>query len=125
MRDYNIDEPLIMIIKAFYEDATSAIIQNNHLGEFFRTTVGSRQGCLLSLTLFNVFLENIMQKALTNYDSSFSINGRPICNLRFVDDIDLMAGSTEEHQDFSIRVERSSSAYGIEVSTQKSKRNTE
>ena len=116
MRDYNIDEPLIMIIKAFYEDATNAIIQNNHLGEFFRTTVGSRQGCLLSLTLFNVFLENIMQEA---------INGRPLCNLRFVDDIDLMAGSTEEHQDFSIRVERSSSAYGIEVSTQKSKRNTE
>ena len=43
MRDYNIDESLIKIIKALYEDATSAVLQNNHFGEFFRTTVGVRQ----------------------------------------------------------------------------------
>jgi len=43
MRDYKIDEPLSKIIKALYEDATSAVLQNKHPGEFFRTTVGVRQ----------------------------------------------------------------------------------
>jgi len=40
MRDYNIDEPLTKIVKALFQDATSAVLQNNHIGEFFKTTVG-------------------------------------------------------------------------------------
>ena len=121
MRDYNIDEPLVRIIKELYDSATSAVLQNNQLGDFFRTTVGVRQGCLLSPALFNVFLENIMQEALTNFETSISIGGRPLSNLRFADDIDLMAGDGGEHQDLSTRVERSSGAYGMEVSNPKSK----
>jgi len=107
LRDYNIDEPPIKIIKALYEDGTSVVLENNHLGEFFRTTwMSTFPSPVQRLT------ENIMQGALTNYDSSISINGRTICNLRFADDFDLMAGSTEEHQDLSTRVERSRSWYG-------------
>ena len=30
--------------------------------------------------------------------TSASLGGRPFCNLRFADDIDLLAGSDEEHQ---------------------------
>ena len=59
---------------------------------------------------------------MTNYDSSISINGRPISNLRYADDIHLMAGNTEKHQDLATRVERNSSAHRMEVSTAKSKR---
>ena len=113
--------PLIKIIKALYEDATSTALQNNPLGEFFRTSVGDRQGCLPSPALFNAPMENITQEPLTNYDSSISINGRPIYNLRFAYDIDVMVASTEEHQDVSTHAERSSRACGMEGSTRKIK----
>ena len=62
-----------------------------------------------------------MQEALSGFESSISIDGRQLSNLRFADDIDLMAGSEDEHQELSTRVENSSAAYGMEVSTSKSK----
>ncbi|WP_419585324.1 reverse transcriptase domain-containing protein [Thiolapillus sp.] len=66
------------------------------IGDWFRTTVGVRQGCLLSPTLFNIFLERIMTDALENHEGAVSIGGRTITNLRFADDINGLAGEEEE-----------------------------
>lgn len=66
------------------------------MGQWFHTTVGVRQGCLLSPTLFNIYLERIMSEALENHCGTVSIGGRIITNLRFADDIDGLAGSEAE-----------------------------
>ena len=71
--------------------ATSAVQMNGSIGEWFRTTVGVRQGCLLSPTLFNIFLKWIMSDALEEHDEKISIGGRNITNLQFADDIDALA----------------------------------
>ena len=60
MNKYNISTNLIRVIKSTYDKATSAVLFNSSIGDWFRTTVGVRQGCLLSPTLFNIFLERIM-----------------------------------------------------------------
>ena len=64
MKKYNISTSLIQVIKNFYNKATSAILFNSSIGDWCRTTVGVQQGCLLSPTLFNIFLERIMTDAL-------------------------------------------------------------
>ena len=61
-----------------------------------------RQGCLLSPTLFNIFLERIMSDALEEHDGKVSIGGRNITNLRFADDLDALA---EEEQELEALVE--------------------
>ena len=44
--------------------AQSAVLFNDSTGDWFRTTVGVRQGCLLSPTLVNIFLQRIMCEAM-------------------------------------------------------------
>ena len=64
------------------DKATSAVLFNGSIGDWFRTTVGVLQGCLLSLTLFKIFLERIMTDALEDHEGTVSIGGRTITNLR-------------------------------------------
>ena len=71
--------------------------------EWFITTVAVRKGCLLSPTLFNIFLERIMSEALEEHDGEVSIGGgKDITNLRFADDIDALV---EEEQELEALVE--------------------
>ena len=56
MKKYNISTNLIQVIKSLNNKATSAVLFNGSKGDWFRTTVGVRQGCLLSPTLFSIFL---------------------------------------------------------------------
>ncbi|XP_069984632.1 uncharacterized protein [Penaeus vannamei] len=63
--------------------------------EWFKSTVGVRQGCILSPTLFK-FLERIMQDALADVEGGTKCSGLVINNLRFADDIDLIANNPDE-----------------------------
>ena len=87
MRKYNINANLARAIEHLYDNAISAVHMNGSTGEWFRTTVGVRQWCLLSPTLFNIFLEKIMSDALEEHDRKVCIGGKTITNLRFADDI--------------------------------------
>uniref|UniRef100_UPI003AF529DB reverse transcriptase domain-containing protein n=1 Tax=Thiolapillus sp. TaxID=2017437 RepID=UPI003AF529DB len=121
MRKYNISKNLMQVIKNIYNKATSAVLFNSSIGNWFRTTVGVRQGCLLSPTLFNIFLERIMTDALEGHEGTVSIGGRTITNLRFADDIDGLAGGEEELANLVERLDKASTAYGMEISAEKTK----
>ena len=121
MKLYNINANLIKVIESLYSKATSAVYYNGSIGEWFRTTVGVRQGCLLSPTLFNIFLERIMTDALENHEGSVSIGGRTITNLRFADDIDALAGKEDELVKLINHLDTTSTKYGMEISAEKTK----
>ena len=121
MQKYNISANLVRTIEQLYDKATSAVQMNGSIGEWFRTTVGVREGCLLSPTLFNIFLERIMSDALEEHDGTFSIGGRNITNLRFADDIDALA---EEEQELEVLVEsldKTCTRDKMEISAEKTK----
>ena len=101
--------------------ATSAVLFNSSIGDWFRTTVGVRQGCLLSPTFFNIFLERITTDALEDHEGTVSIEGRTITNLRFADDIDGLAGEEEELANLVVHLDKASKAYGLEISAKKTK----
>ena len=121
MRLYNINTNLINAIRNRYDKTTSAVCFNGITGDWFRTTVGVRQGCLLSPTLFNIFLDTIMADALEDHKSTASIGGRTISNLRFADDIDGLVGSELELSSLVECLDETSTAYGMQISTEKTK----
>ena len=95
MKKNNISVTCIQVIKNVYDKATSAVLFNSSTGDWFQTTVGVQQGCLLSPILFNIFLERIMIDASEDHEGTDSNGGRAITNLRFADDIDSLAGEEE------------------------------
>ena len=94
---------------------------NGKVGRWFCTTIGVRQGCLLSPTLFNLFLEMIMTEALELHEGSVSVGGRSITNLRFADDIDGLAGSEQELFNLTNAINSASTRYGMEINGEKTK----
>ena len=99
MRNYNFSANLVCTVEQLYDKATSAVQMNGSIGEWFRTTVAVRQGCLLSTTLFNIFLEQIISDALEEHDGKVSIGGRNIAKLRFADDMNALAEEEQELED--------------------------
>ena len=85
------------------------------------TTVGVRQGCLLSPTLFNIFLKRIMCEALDDHEGSVSIGGRLITNFRFADDIVVNAEEEEEAGVLIDRLDRTTTRYKMEIGPDKTK----
>ena len=115
MKKYNISTNLIRVIKNFYDKATSAVPFNSSIGDLFRTTVGVP---LLSPTLLNIFLEGIMTDASEDHEGT---GGRTITSLRFADNIDGLAGEEEELANLVERLDKASTAYGIEISAEMTK----
>ena len=97
MKKYNISMiNIIGVIKKHYDKATSAVLFNSSTGDWFQTKAGVWQGCLLSPTLFNIFLERIMTDTLEDHKGIVSTGGRTITNICFADDIDGLEGEEEE-----------------------------
>ena len=109
MKKYNIITNLIQVIKNLCDKATSAVLFNNSIADWVQTSVGVRQGCLLSPTLL-IFLERIM--------TDKSSGGRKITNLRFSEDIDGLAGEEEEWAKLIERLNKAFTAYGMEISAE-------
>ena len=91
------------------------------IGEWFRTTVGVRQGGLLSPILFNIFLERIMSNALEEYDGKVSIGGRNITNLRIADNIDALAEEEQELEALSESLDKTCTRFIMKISAEKTK----
>ena len=121
MKKYNISTNLIHVIKNLYNKATSAVLFNSSVGNWFRTTVGVRQVCLLSPILCNIFLERITTDALEDHEGTVSTGGRTITNLRFADDIDGLAGEEEELANLAECLDKAITSCCMEISAEKTK----
>ena len=121
MRKYYISSSIIRAIENLYDKAQSAALFNGSTEEWLRTTAGVRQECLLSPTLFNIFLERIMCEALDDHEGSVSIGGRLTTNLRFADDIVVNAEEEEEAGVVVDRLDTTTTRYKMEISPDKTK----
>ena len=121
MRKYNTWANLVRTIEQLHDKATSAVQMNGSIGEWFRTTVGVRQGCLLSPTLFNIFLERTMSDALEEHDGKVTIGGKNITISAVSDDIDALAEEEQELEALVESLDKTCTRYSMEISAEKIK----
>ena len=83
---------------------------------------GVCQGCILSLCLFNLYAEYIMQSVgLEEAQARIKIAGRNSNNLRYADDTYLMAESEEELKSLMMKVKEESEKVGLKLNIQRTK----
>ena len=120
LNKYGIDSNITLMIKSLYNNLTSAMLFNSIQGQMFKITVGVRQGCLLSPVFFNLFIREIMAEIQDEHISTISIGGRNLSNIRFANDIYLIAGLNDALQTLTKKLSNSASRYGMQISAEKS-----
>jgi len=80
------------------------------------------QGCLISPLSFNCYSEYVMRESVDEFSwIGITMSGRTINNLRYADDIVLIATSQEGLQTLIDKLSTVSHEYGLEINAKKTK----
>ena len=97
LKEMGIPEHLICLLRNLYAGQEATLRTGHGKTDWFQIGKGVRQGCTLSPCLFYLYAEYIMRNAgLEETQAGIKITRRNINNLRYADDITLMAESEEE-----------------------------
>ena len=97
LKEMGIPDHLTCLLRNLHAGQKATVRTGYGTADWFQIQKGVRQGCILSPCLFNLYAEYIMQNAgLDEAQAGIKIAGRNINNLRYADNITLMAESEEE-----------------------------
>ena len=99
MKKMGIPAHIIMLIKNLFEQQQAAVRTAYEVLEWRSIWQGVGQGCILFPHLFKIYAETIMREALDNFEGTVTIRRCTVNNLRYADDIVLIAGSMQELQE--------------------------
>ena len=121
-QEMGIPEHLTCLLRNLYAGQEATVRTGHGTMDWFQIGKGVCQSCLLSLCLFNLYVEYIMQNArMEEAQAGIKVAGRNINNLRYADDTTLMAESKEELKSFLMKVKEESEKVGLKLSIQKTK----
>ena len=99
LKEIVIPDYLTWLLRNLYAGQEATVRTGHATTDWFQIGKGVRQGCILSPCLFNLYAEYIMRNAgLKEAQAGIKIARRNINNLRYADDITLMAESEEEQK---------------------------
>jgi len=96
------DMDLIDLLAKLYRKQLAKVKVAGTLSEWFPVNKGVRQGCVLSLYLFNILAEMVMRETLDGFQGGLQIGRQMITNLHYADDVILLATSGAELQSWWI-----------------------
>ena len=106
---------LTCLLKNLYTGEEATVRTGHGTTDWFQIGKGVRQACILSPCLFNFYAEYIMRNArLEEAQAGVKIARRNLNNLRYADDIALMAES-EELKSLLMKVKEESEKVGLKL----------
>ena len=122
LKEMGIPEHLTCLLRNLYAGQEATVRTGHGTTDWFQVGKGLRQGCILSLCLFNLYGEHFMRNAgLEEAQAGIKIARRNINNLGYSDDTTVMAESKEELKSLLMKVKEKSEKAGLKLNIQKTK----
>ena len=117
-----VDTGDVELVSNLYKNQRASVRVEKELCEWFEVGKGVRQGCLVSPVLFNFYSEEIMRHSADELGwIGVTVSGRTLNNLRFADDIVLIATSPADLQRLITKVEEKAAEYQLQLNAKKTK----
>ena len=117
-----VSSSIVNILRKLYSGQQAAVRVEGELTEWFSIKKGVRQGCLMSPMLFNFYSEEVMRQAVDELTGTgITISGQVFNNLRYADDIVLIATSPAGLQSLLNEVDKVSGEFQLEINSRKTK----
>jgi hypothetical protein len=118
LRAIGISSKIVNIIKNLYLDTKCAVVIDGQITNWFTVNVGVRQGCLLSPTLFNIFLEYVM-KELKSVQHTLELKSDMSLDIRYADDTTLLSAIFTKLQLTTQELETACKKWGMKINADK------
>ena len=112
---------LIHLIRNLYEGQATCVRAEKGNSDWFSLGQGVRQECILSPSLFNLYAEYIMRRAVADWPGGLPVGGYNVNNLRYADDTTLIATSVADTAELLKRVKVESELLGLCLNVSKTK----
>ena len=117
-----IPDHLTCLLRNLYAGQEATVRTGHGTIHWLQIGKGVFQGCILSLCLFNSSAVYTMRNAgLDKAQAGIKTAGRHIMNLKYADDITLMAESEEELKSRFMKMQKESEKVGLKFNIQKTK----
>ena len=120
LKDKGVDWRERRLISNLYMKQEVALRVGDNMTEWFKIGRGVRQGCCLSPTLFNIYMEDMVRKCWER-NKGVKIGGRSVKSVRFADDMIIFAENTQELNEMLKSLEEMEDLYGLRINHRKSK----
>ena len=118
--EMGIPDHLPCVLRNLYAGQEATVRTGHGTMDWFKVGKGVHQGCILSPCLFNLQADFIKRNAgLEEAQAGIKIARRNMNNLRYADDIILMAETQEELKSFLMKVKEESEKAGLKLNIQK------
>ena len=120
LKEIEIPDHLTCLLRNLYAGQETTVRTRHGTTGWFQIGKGVHLGYILSLCLFNLYAEYIMQNARPDEaQARIKLASRNIYNLRNVDDTTLMAEIEEELKSLLMKVKEESEKVGLKLNIQK------
>ena len=117
---YNLNGNFLVALKALYKEVRCAVDINHDLTDWFDVNSGVKQGCILSPTLFAMYIDDLVDQ-LKGVSAGVVCGENIVSSLLYADDIVLLAPNEESLQEQIMEVEKWCRRWHMSLNIEKTK----